>query len=477
MRLRLLAILLSLVGAAVIALDIPLAASLANGERQKVFSDRLSDLSWFASQAEQAYRDGEDFATFQENLNRYDDVFDTPVALVFRHDSTIRVASRQTFNVADDEVQRHIRTAVAGRPSDPPKFDWPTNPDPLVVAVPVRRNGDVVAVLVATAPTDRLRAAILREWTLIAMGSLIAIALFAAGAARLSAWVLRPVRRLDSATNAIAAGQYEARVDADSGPPELRRLASAFNEMVDVVVETMEQQRAFVANASHQLRNPLGALLLRVEMLGMEAPAELSDDFAEAQQEGRRLTEVLDELLTLARAERAATAPATEVDPTAIAEDRVRNWRLAAERRDISLAFTSEPELTAMAEQTALSSCLDAVVDNALKFSPAGSTVRVAVRRVPDLDPPTLEIAVSDQGPGLPAEELPRLGDRFWRSNSHQNISGSGLGLSIVVALLGPYGGGLHVEPVEPTGLTVALRVPAAVPISDSEETDVDLSV
>jgi signal transduction histidine kinase len=101
-------------------------------------------------------------------------------------------------------------------------------------------------------------------------------------------------------------------------------------------------------------------------------------------------------------------------------------------------------------------SALDAVLDNALKFSPEGGTVAVTVR----LGRRDVTVTVADQGPGLTEEELSRVGDRFWRSARHQNVDGSGLGLSIARTLLLAGGGSLEFAAVEPTGLAVTLSVP-----------------
>lgn len=111
-----------------------------------------------------------------------------------------------------------------------------------------------------------------------------------------------------------------------------------------------------------------------------------------------------------------------------------------------------------MADPIGFGSALDAVIDNALKFGPEDSRVRVlvAVRRS------EVAVTVSDAGPGLTAEELARAGDRFWRSARHQNVDGSGLGLSIARTLLQAAGGSLTFAPVQPTGLAVTLAVPRA---------------
>ncbi|NEC93346.1 histidine kinase dimerization/phospho-acceptor domain-containing protein, partial [Streptomyces sp. SID12501] len=124
-------------------------------------------------------------------------------------------------------------------------------------------------------------------------------------ALRLTSWVLKPVQTLDAAAHGIATGRMNSRVAASGGPPELQRLARSFNEMADNVEEVLEQQRAFVADASHQLRNPLAALLLRIELLALELP-EGNEEIASVRTEGKRLTQVLDDLLDLALAEHAS---------------------------------------------------------------------------------------------------------------------------------------------------------------------------
>ena len=160
-----------------------------------------------------------------------------------------------------------------------------------------------------------------------------------------------------------------SRVAAAGGPPELRRLARSFNEMADNVEEVLEQQRAFVADASHQLRNPLAALLLRIELLALELP-EGNEEIASVRTEGKRLAQVLDDLLDLALAEHAA-ADLRLTDIGELAAERVAAWRPLAEEKGVRLTGHCAA-VTAWADPVALSSALDAVIDNALKFTPAG---------------------------------------------------------------------------------------------------------
>jgi signal transduction histidine kinase len=133
-----------------------------------------------------------------------------------------------------------------------------------------------------------------------------------------------------------------------------------------------------------------------------------------------------------------------------------------ADRAGTALSYRGPAGATGWADPVALSSALDAVVDNALKFTPAGGEVIVMVETGGD----TVRIVVADGGPGLTEEEIARVGDRFWRSSRHQNVSGSGLGLSISRALLAAGGATIGYAPNEPRGLRVTITVPRSGPQS-----------
>jgi signal transduction histidine kinase len=298
-----------------------------------------------------------------------------------------------------------------------------------------------------------MRSRTLRGWLLIGGGESAAMLLAVGAALRLTGWVLRPVRVLDATTHDIATGRLKSRVAVAGGPPELRRLARSFNEMADHVEDVLEQQRAFVADASHQLRNPLAALLLRIELLALELPED-NEEIASVRTEGKRLAEVLDDLLGLALAEHAEADPRV-TDIGALAAERVAAWSAAAAAKGVRLVGDCPPT-TAWADPLALSSALDAVIDNAVKFTPEDGRVEVAVAAGGAMS----TVVVTDTGPGLTDEELARVGDRFWRSGRHQNVKGSGLGLSISRTLLAAGGSGIVYEHHEPHGLKVTVRVP-----------------
>ncbi|WP_326610137.1 HAMP domain-containing histidine kinase [Streptomyces scopuliridis] len=461
MRTRLLPLLIILMAGVLLALGFPLAVSLAAAEQQRVVVDRIDDTARVAALAQfvSESRSGaqERRTMLEAELTRYYEVYGVRAGVFYR-DNGVMARAPEGWSVPEEGPARQsFEEALLGRRSGDPEQVWPWQNGRLIVDSPVVRDGDVVAVVVTDSPTGQMRSRILHGWLIIAAGEVAAMLLAVGAAIRLTGWVLRPVRVLDAATHDIATGRMKSRVAAAGGPPELRRLASSFNEMADNVEDVLEQQRAFVADASHQLRNPLAALLLRIELLGLELP-EGNEEIASVRTEGKRLAQVLDDLLDLALAEHAA-ADLRLTDIGEVAAERVAAWRALAEEKGVRLT-EHRAAVTAWADPIALSSALDAVIDNALKFTPAGEEVTVTVAR----NGTTSKIVINDGGPGLTDDELARIGDRFWRSNRHQNIKGSGLGLSITRALLAAGGGSIAYEHGEPRGLRVTLSVPRSSP-------------
>lgn len=471
MRTRLLPLLIVLMAGVLLALGLPLGVITAGVEQQKVVVDRIDDAARFASLAQfvtarpaadpkdKTPEEDERLATLRSELARYYGLYGIRAGVFYRDRSPMAAAPREMPVPRDGEGARAFSEALAGRRSHDPHQIWPWDDDGRIpVASPVIRDGDVVAVVMTDSPTGQMRARILHGWLLIAAGECAAMLVAVGAAFRLTGWVLRPVRVLDAASHDIATGRMKSRVAATAGPPELRRLARSFNEMADHVEEVLEQQRAFVADASHQLRNPLAALLLRIELLALELP-EGNEEIASVRTEGKRLARVLDDLLGLALAEHTA-ADLQLTDVAALAAERVDSWRPMADDKGVRLTYEGQPAVTGWADPVALSSALDAVVDNALKFTPAGRPVTVRVAP----DGAQVRITVADRGPGLTEDELARIGDRFWRSSRHQNVSGSGLGLSITRALLAAGGATIAYAPHPPHGLEVTVTLPRSAP-------------
>ncbi|WP_324785094.1 HAMP domain-containing sensor histidine kinase [Streptomyces sp. H51] len=465
MRTRLLPLLIVLLAAVLLALGIPLAVSVAAAQQQNVVVDRIDDTARFAALAQfvtdacgsSRTSSDERLKTLISELASYHDVYDIKAGVFCRTGTPMANAPATWLVPETGEVREAFAEALLSRRSHDPKQVWPWQHGTLVVASPVIRDGDVVAVVVTDSPTGQMRARILHGWLVVGVGEIGAMLLAVGAALRLTGWVLKPVGVLDATTHDIATGRLKSRVAAAGGPPELRRLAQSFNEMADHVEDVLEQQRAFVADASHQLRNPLSALLLRIELLALELPED-NEEIASVRTEGKRLAQVLDDLLDLALAEH-TEADLQVTDVGALTAERVAAWTPTAEAKGVRLVGDCPPT-TAWADPVTLSSALDAVIDNAVKFTPEDGTVAVTVA----VDGDTSTVVVADHGPGLTDEELTRVGDRFWRSGRHQNIKGSGLGLSISRALLAAGGGSVSYAHNEPHGLRVTVSVPRSGP-------------
>ncbi len=214
--------------------------------------------------------------------------------------------------------------------------------DLLYVAVPVASGGVVRGASRITYPTATADERVRHTWLALAAISAFALAVAAGLAVWLARWASRPLVRLEGAATGVAAGNLAARAPVE-GPPEVRAVATSFNAMVERVEGMLDDQSAFVADASHQLRTPLTALRLRLENLAAAAGPETESGIAAATAEVDRLAELVDGLLALARADAGAT-PAEVVDARGIVVERADAWEaLAAERGVVMRVSASTP--------------------------------------------------------------------------------------------------------------------------------------
>jgi signal transduction histidine kinase len=306
----------------------------------------------------------------------------------------------------------------------------------LFVAVPVASGGSVHGAVRIAVPlgdvNNRIRAHVLR---LLAIAAVV-LAVVAAVGWLLARSVTRPLRALADAARRAGGGELDARADAGVGPPEMREVARAFNEMVGRLGELLSVQEAFVADASHQLRTPLTALRLRLE----------NGDLDGALGEAERLSQLVDALLALARAE---AAPAESIDLAVLVDDRLDVWRPVADEHGVVLE--ADVRGAALAAPDRLAQVLDNLLDNALTAAPPGSIVTVWG------DAGALH--VRDLGPGMSADDRARAFDRFWSKGG-----GSGLGLAIARRLLEIDGGTIDLRTPAEGGLDVVLCLrPAAI--------------
>ncbi|MFG1945671.1 sensor histidine kinase [Nonomuraea sp. NPDC048826] len=377
-------------------------------------------------------------------------------ALVLDHGGVVAAAGMDRAPGGD--YRAAASAAVAGAAAEPPSVIWPWDSAPLVLGTAVRRDGLLLGAAVTMSPTDGVRSAVgVRLLVLAVIAGLVVLAAAELVIGPLVRWVMNPVRLLADATEQVRSGVTYARVPQATGPPEIRRLVRGFNEMADCVLTLATRQRDFVAQASHQLRNPITALRLCVENafeLGSE-PYQ-SEDLKLALSEVDRLCAIVDSLLLMAKSEN-SQAPPVVVDVSATVVQRVDAWRSAYDRNSVPLITNIPDGVRTVCLPELIEHGLDALLDNALKFGEQ-APVRVIVQRRGDM----IDVVVRDQGPGLPAEELEFVGARFWRSARHQNVPGTGLGLAIIRRLAEESGSQVIMAAGRPRGLEVRIRVPAA---------------
>jgi signal transduction histidine kinase len=303
-----------------------------------------------------------------------------------------------------------------------------------------------------TYPLSTVNARITRYWLLLAaIGATVLVAAALVGIA-LARFVVLPLRGLEDAAAAVGRGDLDARAPEQAGPPEVRSLAAVFNETVAKLEQLLRSQGEFVADASHELRTPLTALRLRLESLERAEGEDRRRDLDAALREVDRLSQTVNGLLALARAD-AGAAPAERIDAGTVVRERVETWQALADERGVALVADANGTAPVRAAATRLTQVLDNLVANALDHAPDGTTVTVAIRP----GDAWIELHVTDEGPGLTPEQRARAFDRFWRAGSGHG--GSGLGLAIVRRLVEADEGRVELADAPGGGLDAVVRL------------------
>jgi signal transduction histidine kinase len=323
-------------------------------------------------------------------------------------------------------------------------------------------SGKLVGTVILTRSTIPLNHDIVELWVIL--GTIAAVAMLAAAllAFALARWVSRPLAGLDSAAGRLADGDLAIRAVVDSGPPELRRLGTTFNTMAGRLEALVHGNRAVIADVSHQLRTPLAALRLRLDLLAADTdpdPETTGHELAGALDELARLSRLVDGLLAVARAENVVPVP-TAVDVAEVASERVVAWHPVADDRGIALEAReggrgggwARASVLAWIGEGHLEQVLDNLIANALDALTAGGHVTVAAA----VTTAGAQITVADDGPGMSAEDRERAFLRFTTSNPN----GTGLGLAIVHRLVTSNGGTARLTETPGGGLTVILDFP-----------------
>ncbi|HEX6887024.1 MAG TPA: HAMP domain-containing sensor histidine kinase [Candidatus Nanopelagicales bacterium] len=294
---------------------------------------------------------------------------------------------------------------------------------------------------------------------------------------------LRPLAEVEQTAAAIAAGDLHRRAPTSDPRTEVGSLAQSFNTMVDDLAGALAAQRAseaaahdaaararaseagmrqFVADAGHELRTPLTSVRGFAELyrIGAVPPGPpLDDTMARIEHEATRMGVLVDDLLLLARLDQHRPMEVTDVPVVELVSDAIAAAHAAAPERRLELEVDpGAADLRVPGDPSRLRQVLDNLLSNALRYSPAEQPIEVRVRLVAD----TAELSVRDHGPGMSPEVAARAFERFYRADAARarDDGGSGLGLAIVAAIVAAHGGEVSLETAAGQGCQVTVRLP-----------------
>lgn len=451
LRVRVVLVVLALLATS--ALAVPLAWNSAARRTAMLAEERGRQLTELAQSA------AEPGIPVQDVVDRYHEVYGEGVLIVDTDGQTL--AARGLTN---DEPE--VAAAANRALTDAPESTWPRilpwRTDPVLTAAGIRRDGELAGAVVFAANTTRAARDVAQSWLWVAVGCLGLLVLALLAARALTRWVVRPLDGLERAVAEMTEGVAGPPADV-AGPPELRHYTAAFNTMAQVVRASLDRQRRLIADASHQLRNPLAAVRLRADTLESYVPEAGRVTYNSMTDELDRFENLLQQLLRLARAEQVSgsrqvgltATPAESTDLSDVIAERVRFWQPILADKDQQLHDDSDhPGPTVQLARHDVEQLLDVALENALRYAGPHTTVTVSTK-VGE----AVELIVSDDGAGLSDDDLERATTRFWRGRD--DGSGTGLGLAIAAEIVAGHGGTIGVERAPEGGVLTRYRLPA----------------
>lgn len=353
---------------------------------------------------------------------------------------------------------------ISGAPNDMVEFDYERNVDGKLETRRARGRiytlADDFQLLVAQDVhdrylTDRMFTTTL-PWTV-----LLILILGAAGGGLMSRNMLRRVDSINRTSGEIIAGDLSRRVPLAGSGDEFDVLAENLNRMLDRIERLMKGLREVTDSVAHDLRTPLNRLRNRLE----ESAARLSANGAQAGEIERAIAETdqligtFNALLLIAETDAGTTRAAmSALDLREVAADVVELYEPLAEEKKVGLSLIPAAAVVVEGNRSLIAQALANLVDNAIKYTPAGGKVRIQAAITPD----GADLSVADSGPGIPEADRSRVTERFVRLEASRNSPGTGLGLSLVAAVAHFHNAELVLDDNPPTGLKATLRFPSA---------------
>jgi signal transduction histidine kinase len=279
--------------------------------------------------------------------------------------------------------------------------------------------------------------------------------------------VLAPIGRITAVARDIQATDMSRRIELPGPDDELKQLADTFDAMLARLDAAFVAQRQFVADASHELRNPLAIIRTNADVALADpdaSPDELRQAIATVKRAGDRMSLLVDDLLALARRQQ-PTLEHEPVDLGAAVAEASDDFVVPAETRDIVLDRAIAPGVVVTGDREALKRVVANLLDNAVRLAPAGSRIRLATGSEGN----RAWIAVTDEGPGISPEDQGHVFDRFWRADKARSRSdgGTGLGLAIVRQIVESHGGEVRLHSKVGVGSSFVVWLPITRPAAD----------
>jgi two-component system OmpR family sensor kinase len=420
-----------------------------------------------------SYRQGTlDAAGLQEQAATLSNEINQPITVLDPR-GIVLVDSQTPGEAGSDESSLpEVQTAASGQPGAVIRFDPDDNADALFSVAPVRVGSNLVGIIRLELQMSLIRESSSQFWIRIIGAATLAAGLTAVVSLWFAKTLTDPIAAITRAASALADGDLKRRVHV-AGPEELTQLAHSFNFMADRVSDVMEDQRGFVANAAHELRTPLTTIRLRADALADGAkddPAVATQFLSDISNETERLSRLVDELLALSRIETGLIPLQREsLSIGEVATGVVDGLMPRAIQMGVSLQVEGPDGSVVSANPDQIRRVFINLLTNALKFTPKGGSVSIQVQHLRQSQPSArldagswVVTRVRDTGVGIPAEDLPHIFDRFYRSDKARarDTGGSGLGLAIVKSIVDQHGGRIWAESVPNQWTEISFALP-----------------
>ena len=339
--------------------------------------------------------------------------------------------------------------------------------------IPVMKRGNLLIVqtiapangrsyLVDCGVSDLADEQVLRRFLMmLGIGVPIILVVAVAGGAVLVRQALRPVRRIIDGAKAITSSNLNQRLPVSRTSDEIEHLSLVLNQMIARLDEAFQHSQRFTADASHELRTPLTIMRVELESLGEEAALNHAtrEKIASILEETERMGKIVEGLLAISRLETGeAVINVSRLDLCGLVATTAEQITPIAQEKGVSVSCQSEGAIEVAGDRFRLQQVVVNLLDNAIKYSPAGGRIALNTRAING----EAVLEVLDDGPGIPAEALSHVFDRFFRADSVRthSVNGSGLGLSIVRSICAAHGGSVDAANRPEGGCRITVRLP-----------------